>query len=123
MSNLLKPVYTKKSWGHEVIWSLTSHFMAKTLEIDPFKITELMVFERKEKAIIVVKNALSLAIGDSKNENSLEYIDYPEGWSFYIAPLKLHRYGATDKPVRIIEISSPELDEAIVIDKPSEIGS
>jgi len=27
----------------------------------------------------------------------------------------MHRYGATDKPVRIIEISSPEIDEAIVI--------
>lgn len=106
-----------------MIWSLTSHFMAKTLEIDPFKITELMFFERKEKAIVVVKNTLSLAIGDPKDENNLEYIDYPEGWSFYIPPLKLHRYGATSKTVRIIEIASPEIDEAIIIDKPSEIGS
>jgi hypothetical protein len=123
MNNLINPIYSRKSWGHEVIWTITNHFMAKTIEIDPFKITELMLFERKEKSIIVVKNALSLAVGGCCDENDLEYVDYPEGWSFYIAPLKLHRYGATDKPVRLIEISSPEIDEAIIIDKPSEIGS
>lgn len=123
MNNLLKPIYTKKPWGHEVIWTITDHFMAKTVEIDPFKITDLMFFERKEKSIIVIQNSLSLAIGNRGNENDLEYVDYPEGWSFYITPLKLHRYGATDKPVRLIEISSPEIDEVIIIDKPSEIGS
>ncbi len=122
MNKLAYPIYTKKPWGAEVIWSITDHFMSKTIEIDPFKITDLVLFEQKEKSIIVVQNKLSLAIGGCCNEDDLEYYDYEEGWSFYVAPLKLHRYGATDKPVRIIEVSSPELDEAIVIDKLTEIG-
>jgi len=122
MNNLAKPIYSKKSWGAEVIWSITDHFIAKTIEIKPFKITDLVFFETKEKSIIVVQNTLSLAVGGCCDEDDLEYYDYPEGWSFYIAPLKLHRYGATDKPVRLIEIASPEIDEAIIIDKLSEIG-
>jgi hypothetical protein len=122
MNNLARPIYSKKPWGHEVIWSITDHFIAKTIEINPFKITDLVFFETKEKSIIVIQNTLSLAVGGCCDENNLEYFDYPEGWSLYIAPLKLHRYGATDKPVRLIEIASPEIDEAIIIDKLSEIG-
>lgn len=122
MNNIMNPIYTKKSWGHEVIWSITSHFMAKTIEIEPFNITELMLFERKEKSVIIVMNALSLAIGGCCDKHALEYVDYPEGWSFYISPLRIHRYGATNKPVRLIEISSPEIDEAIIVDDPMEIG-
>lgn len=115
MNKLMSPIYNKKDWGSEIIWTLTNHYMAKTIEIDPYKITDLLVYERKEKSIIVAEGVLSLALGKCCDENNLKYYDCPAGWSVYIDPGYMHRYGATDKPVRIIEIASPEMDEAVVI--------
>jgi len=94
---------------------LTSHYMAKTIEIDPYKVTDLIVYEKKEKSIIVVENTLSLGIGGCCFEEDLDYYDLPVGYSKYIGSGQMHRYGATDKSVRVIEISSPELDDAIIV--------
>jgi hypothetical protein len=73
------------------------------------------VYDRKEKSVIVIDGILSLAIGKCCDESELKYYDCPDGWSIYIDPGYMHRYGATDKLVRIIEIASPEIDESIVI--------
>jgi len=115
MNRLMRPVYNKKPWGSDILWSWTDSYICKTIEIDPYKITDLLVYEKKEKSIIVVAGVLSLALGKCCDEDELKYYDCPEGWSIYIDPGYMHRYGATDKPVRIIEISSPEIDEAIVV--------
>lgn len=122
MNNLIKPVYTKKEWGSEIIWSITDHYMSKTIEIDPYKITDLIVYEYKEKSIIVIDGMLSLAFGGCCYEDDLEYLELPIGYSKYIASGAMHRYGATNKSVRIIEISSPQLDEAIIIRTQEELG-
>lgn len=115
MNKLIHPIFNKKSWGSEIIWTLTDHYMAKTIEIDPFRVTDLLVYEKKEKSIIVIVGTLSLALGKCCNEDELNYYDCPEGWSIYIDPGHMHRYGATNKPVSIIEVSSPEIDEAVII--------
>jgi len=123
MNNLLKPIFTKKSWGSEVLWSMTDHYLAKTIELDPYKVTDLLVYENKEKSLVVTMGTLILAIGPCcGDETDLEYYELPDGWSKYIDPGMMHRYGATDKPVRIIEISSPELDEAIIITSADELN-
>lgn len=115
MNKLLSPIYSKRSWGSEIIWALTDHYIGKTIEIEPHRITDLLVYEKKEKSIIVVEGVLSLALGKCCDEVGLKYYDCPEGWSVYIDPGYMHRYGATDKSVRVIEISSPEIDEAIIV--------
>ena len=123
MNNLIRPKFIKKSWGSEIIWSMTDHYIAKTIEINPYKVTDLIVYENKEKSLIVISGTLVLAIGPCcGDENDLEYYEFPEGWSKYIDPGMMHRYGATDKLVRIVEMSSPELDEAIIITPVDEIN-
>ena len=123
MNNLLKPVFTKKSWGSEIVWTMTDHYIAKTIEIDPYRTNDLVVHENKEKSVIVVMGTLVLAIGPCcGDESGLEYYEFPDGWSKYIDPGMMHRYGSTDKPVRIVEISSPELDEAIIITPADDIS-
>lgn len=116
MNKLSEPVFNHKEWGNEVIWSITDHYMSKTIEIAPYKVTDLYVYEHKEKSIIVIQNKLILAYGKCCLESNLEYTELPEGWSRYIASGEMHRYGATSELTRIIEISSPQLDEAIIID-------
>jgi len=123
MNNLLKPIFTKKSWGSEIIWTMTDHYMSKTIEINPHKVTDLVVHETKEKSVIVIMGTLVLAAGPCcGDETDLEYYELPDGWTKYIDPGMMHRYGATDKPVRIIEVSSPELDEAIIITPVDELN-
>jgi len=116
MSNKLsQPIYTEKSWGSEIIWAITDSYVCKTIEIHPLKITDLIVYENKYKSIIVIDGQLSLAMGKCCEEIDLEYYDCPEGWSIYIEPGIMHRYGATNKPVRIIEVSSPGIEDGIII--------
>jgi len=123
MNNLLKPIFTKKPWGSEIIWTMTDHYMSKTIEINPHKVTDLVVHETKEKSVIVIMGTLVLAVGPCcGDETDLEYYELPDGWTKYIDPGMMHRYGATDKPVRIIEVSSPELDEAIIITPVDELN-
>ncbi len=123
MNNLIKPMYTKKSWGSEIVWAITDHYMAKTVEIEPYKITDLVVYEKKEKHIKVVYGTLSLAIGPCcGDESDLEYFEMPIGWTRHIAPGMMYRYGATDKKVGIEEISSPEMDDAIIITPVDELN-
>lgn len=121
MNKLLSPIYTKKSWGHEIVWAITDKYICKTIEVDPYKVNELVVFEKREKSIIVDSGQLILALGKCCSEENLEYIKFEEGWSYYIAPGMMHRYGATDKPLRVIEVSSPEIDSAVVIGDLSEL--
>ena len=97
--------------------------MAKTIELYPYKVTDLIVHENKEKSIMVVMGTLVLAMGPCcGDERDLEYYELPDGWTKYIDPGMMHRYGATDKPVRLIEISSPEIDEAIIITPVNELN-
>lgn len=115
INKLKQPIYTEKEWGSEIIWAITDSYICKTVEINPLRVTELIVYENKYKSIIVVSGQLSLAMGKCCDENNLEYYDCPEGWSICIEPGIMHRYGATDKSVRIIEVSSPGIEEGIVI--------
>ena len=34
MNKLRQNLFTKKSWGSEIVWSLTDSYMAKTIEIN-----------------------------------------------------------------------------------------
>jgi hypothetical protein len=115
MNKLVSPIFNKKSWGAEVVWAITDSYICKTIEVNPLRTTDLIVYEKKEKLIIIVEGVLVLALGECCDEDHLEYYEHPTGWSDYIGPGKMHRYGATDKPVRIIEISTPEIDEAIIV--------
>jgi quercetin dioxygenase-like cupin family protein len=115
MNKLRQNLFTRKSWGTEVIWSLTDNYMAKTIEIDAGKQSPLIVQEQKEKSIIVISGELYLTYGECCSEKEAIVYKLPEGWSWYIDPGKIHRYGALNESVRFVEISSPQLEDGIMI--------
>jgi hypothetical protein len=117
MNKLVQPIFTKTDWGSEIIWTITKYYIGKTIEISPYRITNIMVNKTKEKSIIVVDGQLSLAVGPCCDERDMIYYDLPTGWSWHIDPGKLHRYGATDVPLRLIEVASPQLDDTIIFDE------
>jgi len=120
-NKLAQPIYTEKPWGSEIVWALTDTYVCKTIEVDAYKITDLIVHEEKEKSIIVVDGMLSIAMGKCCDPQDLNYYECPKGWSIYIEPGIMHRYGGTDKPVKIIEVSNQGLDSGVTIPEDIDI--
>lgn len=115
MNKLRQNLFTKKSWGSEVVWSLTDSYMTKTIEIDAGKQTPLVVHEQKEKSIIIISGELLLTYGSCCSEEKALVYKLPEGWSWYIEPGRIYKYATLDKPVRFVEVSSPQLEDGIMI--------
>lgn len=115
MNKLRQNLYSKKPWGSEIVWSLTDNYMSKTIEIEAGKQSYAIVHEKKEKSIIVVSGDLYLTYGDCCLEDGVPVYKLPEGWSWYIEPGKLHKYATLDKPVRLIEVSTPLFEDGIVL--------
>lgn len=115
MNKLKQNLYTKKKWGSEIVWSLTDNYMAKTVEIEAGKQTYLVVHEKKEKDIIVIAGDLYLTYGECCTEIDAPVYRLPSGWSWHIEPGKIHKYAALDQPARLIEISTPLLEDGVMI--------
>lgn len=115
MNKLKQNLYTKKEWGSEIVWSLTDDYMAKTVEIEAGKQTYSVVHEKKEKDIIVISGELYLTYGNCCDESNTPIYRLPEGWSWHIDTGKIHKYSALDEPVMLIEISTPLLEDGVII--------
>jgi len=123
MNRLRQPSFVKKSWGSEIVWSSTDSYAVKTIEIDAGKQTPLVVYEQKERSIIVISGELFLTYGPCCSEADALVYKLPEGWPWYIEPGKIYKYAALDKPVRLIEVSSPQLEDGIVIRDENGVAS
>ena len=65
----------------------------------------------------MVRSVVMIQDGLCCDEKDLKYYDLPTGWSWHIAPGELHRYGATNISLRMVEISSPQIDETLILDE------
>ena len=115
MNKLKQNLFIKKSWGSEIVWSLTDNYMAKTIEINEGFKTPLMVHKQKEKSIIVIHGELFLTYGDGYDIEKASNYKLPLGWSWHIEPGKLYSYASLKGLVRLVEVSSPQLEDGITI--------
>jgi len=115
MNKLRQNLFTKKSWGSEIVWSLTDSYMAKTIEINEGCRTPLIIHKEKEKSVIVISGELFLTYGNGYDIEKASNYKVPTGWSWYIEPGKLYRYASLKGVVRLVEVSSPQLEEGITI--------
>ena len=115
MNKLRQNLFTKKSWGSEIVWSLTDSYLAKTIEINEGCRTPLVIHKEKEKSIIVIHGELFLTYGDGYDVEKASNYKLPQGWSWHIEPGKLYSYSSLKGVVRIVEVSSPQLEEGITI--------
>jgi len=115
MNKLKQNLFTKKSWGSEIIWSLTDNYIAKTIEINEGCSTPLVIHQQKEKSIIVIEGEVFLTYGDSYEIEKASRYKLPQGWSWYIEPGKLYGYASLKGMARLVEVSSPQLEEGITI--------
>ena len=98
-----------KPWGHEVIWAKTDRYVGKMLVIEPNQRLSLQYHEKKEETIFVLEGMLQVWETDDDNH----YMVYGTGSTFHVIPNQVHRFGAGDEKVKLIEVSTPELEDVV----------
>lgn len=98
-----------KPWGHEEIWAETSRYAGKFLVIRAGQKLSRQYHERKEETICVLDGTLLLEVGPSP----ADVRRLGPGESFHVLPGTVHRFCAGEVDVRLVEVSTPELDDVV----------
>lgn len=102
----------QKPWGHEEIWAETPKYVGKYLHIKAGHRLSRQYHEQKEETIRVLSGKLVLEIGTGDN---MIFTSLSVGEVFHVTPLTVHRFGAGDEDVVLVEVSTPELNDVIRI--------
>jgi len=98
----------EKPWGFELIWAETDNYVGKLLHIDRKQRLSLQYHNKKEETVFVTQGVL---LNYTDTESPPQHI--PEGQSLHVKPNQVHRFGAGDKYVELIEVSTPHLDDVV----------
>ena len=98
-----------KPWGHEEIWAETSRYAGKFLIISAGEMLSRQYHERKEETIFVLEGTLILEIGRDPPQRML----LQTGESYHVKPGTVHRFSAGEGDVKLVEVSTPELDDVV----------
>ena len=100
----------QKPWGHEILWAQTENYVGKVLFIKAGHRLSKQYHEQKEETVYVASGILY-----NYDENDKVSKFYP-GESFHVSPGQIHRFGANESNVKIIEVSTPHLDAVVRIE-------
>ncbi len=98
-----------KPWGHEEIWAHTDKYVGKFLVINPGHSLSRQYHEVKEETIYVLEGQLVLEVGDHDRETLI----LDPGATYHVRPLVVHRFKAPSTGCKLIEVSTPELDDVV----------
>ena len=98
-----------KPWGYELIFAHTDKYIGKMLYINAGHRLSLQYHEEKEETVLVISG--TLYVYDS--EGSITKF-FP-GEHYHVAPGQIHRFGASEKNVELIEVSTNHPDDVIRI--------
>jgi quercetin dioxygenase-like cupin family protein len=99
----------EKPWGFEHIWTETEHYVAKILQISPKQRLSLQYHEFKEETVYVLEGTLLNWTDDDKSPPQR----YNAHQVLHIKPNQVHRFGAGESMVRLMEVSTPHLDDVV----------
>jgi mannose-6-phosphate isomerase-like protein (cupin superfamily) len=97
----------EKPWGFEVIWAETASYVGKLLHINAGHRLSLQFHRVKEETVYVVSG--TLYVYDDKGGIT----KLTPGQRFHVNPLQVHRFGANESDVEIMEVSTPHLDDVV----------
>lgn len=96
-----------KPWGHEEIWAQTARYAGKFLIIRDGEMLSRQYHKVKEETIFVLEGTLTLELG--RAPDCIEVLQPGQSW--HIEPGVIHRFCACHGDVRLVEVSTPELDD------------
>ena len=96
-----------KPWGHEIRFAQTDKYLGKILYIDKGHRLSRQYHEVKEETVYVLSGILYIYDGEG-NITKLA-----PGQRFHVRPSQIHRFGANESNVEIMEVSTPHLDDVV----------
>ena len=103
----------EKPWGHEEIWASTPRYAGKILVIKQGHRVSRQYHNIKEETIMVLEGALVCEEGPRTAGGTItRHIMHP-GEVFHVAPGTIHRFCAEENDVRLVEVSSSEINDVV----------
>ena len=97
----------EKPWGYEIIWAETDKYVGKLLHINVGHRLSKQYHQVKEETVYVLKGVLYNYDQNDKIQRIMP------GESFHVKCHQIHRFGAAEEDVEIIEVSTPHLDDVV----------
>lgn len=97
----------EKPWGFEIIWAQTDDYVGKLLHINSGHRLSKQYHTNKEETVYVLEGVLYNYDKDDKPQR------FCPGESFHVEPGQIHRFGALESNVRIMEVSTNHLDDVV----------
>ena len=95
----------EKPWGYEDIWAETQGYVGKLLHINAGHRLSKQYHEVKEETVYVIKGTLY----NYEEDGSITKIT--AGKTFHVNVGQIHRFGAAETSVELIEVSTPHLED------------
>jgi len=99
-----------KPWGYEIIWAETADYVGKILHINAGHRLSKQYHKIKEETLYVLSGVLC-----NYGENEKIERIYP-GEAFHVIPNQIHRFGALENDVEVVEVSTPHLNDVVRLD-------
>jgi mannose-6-phosphate isomerase-like protein (cupin superfamily) len=99
-----------KPWGHELIFAENERYAGKILHLEGGHSLSLQYHERKDETLYVLEGEVLLSV---EVDGAMRDIRLSAGESFRVHPRMRHRLRADCGACRIVEVSSPELDDVV----------
>ncbi len=103
----------EKPWGHEEIWAQTSRYAGKILFIKKGHRLSRQYHRVKEETIMVQEGVLTCEEGPRAEGESLIRHTLLAGDVFHVRPGTIHRFCAEETDVRLIEVSTAEIQDVV----------
>ena len=105
-SGLVKPVAQEKPWGGEVWLIFTKRYAAKIMYFEKGKRFSLQKHKIKDESWLVLEGHPTIALDKKKFQAK-------PGMVFHCQARTIHRISASKDNVQVLEVSSPELHDAV----------
>lgn len=102
-----------KPWGHEEIWATTSRYAGKVLFIKKGHRLSRQYHNVKEETIMVLEGTLLCEEGPEPDGGEMKSHILSPGEIFHVSPGTIHRFCAEETDVRLVEVSSPEIEDVV----------
>jgi len=97
----------EKPWGHEIIWAHTDNYLGKMIHINAGHRLSKQYHEVKEETVYVIKGILY----NYENDGTITKVT--PGNYLHISAGQIHRFGANESSVDIIEVSTSHPDDVV----------
>ena len=106
----------EKPWGHEEIWAQTSRYAGKILFIKKGHRLSRQYHRVKEETIMVQEGVLNCEEGPRADGESVIRHTLLPGDVFHVRPGTIHRFCAEETDVRLIEVSTAEIQDVVRVE-------